>query len=70
MMVKIEQIRKEMGRSFCLDCLNKRYHARLREEDCFYDEMFPHRCPHCSRLLQDVILGLHLSGKLKLLFKR
>ncbi len=52
-MVAIERITKEMCFRACLDCINKRYHVFLTEDDCLYTGSYPLPCYQCRTLTQD-----------------
>jgi hypothetical protein len=68
-MVNIQQITKELGYRVCLDCLNKRYHSRITEDDCIWAGSYPHLCRQCKCMTDDAIMDFNWKGKLKLLFK-
>lgn len=68
-MVTMEQLRKELGYRFCLDCLNKRYHTNIKWYDCIWAGSYPQICHQCKNLTDDAIMDFNWRGKLKLLFK-
>lgn len=56
------------GGNVCRRCINRKYHANLKKRDCVYGIGYPGVCGGCGTV-QNIVTGLRLSGKIKLLFK-
>ena len=67
-MANMESIHESLGPNVCRRCIRKRYNVDLQPEDCVYAH-FPGECSCCG-IPHNLVVGLRLSGKLKLLGKR
>ena len=65
-MINAEPIKKKYGDYLCRRCINKRYDADLKREDCRYG--YAQKCRWCGEMRNPVI-GFTASGKLKMLLK-
>ena len=63
-MFNLKPILMEFGEPICLRCLNRRYEVHLAHRDC--REEGPRECP-CCRKAGNVVTGLKLSGRVKLM---
>ena len=52
----------------CRECLNKRFHIRLRRRDCGY-WYYLSRCAYCGEI-RNIVVRLNFFGKTKLLLAR
>ena len=66
-MVSMDRIHKDLGIHPCRKCINERYKAALLPEDCQY-YIYPVKCTKCGDV-HNIVIGLNLSGKMKLLLK-
>ena len=57
----------EIGIQTILAFINDSFRSHLRHTDCFYS-LFPDVCSVCGQM-RNIIVGLRLSGKLKMLTK-
>ena len=67
-MISIKQIQRLYGQNVCRHCINKLTGARLERRDCVYDT-YQRVCPSCE-LMQNIVMDLRFSGKLKLMGKK
>lgn len=67
-MANMESIHEDLGPNVCRHCIKKRYKVDLRPEDCIYAH-FPGNCS-CCKEPHNLVTGLKLSGRLKLLGRR
>ena len=65
-MLSLKPVIMEYGGNVCLRCLNRRYEVHLAHRDC--REEANSECP-CCRKTGSVVVGLKLSGRVKLLGK-
>ncbi|MBQ8161025.1 MAG: hypothetical protein IJ083_09760 [Clostridia bacterium] len=63
----IHRIYKLNGGYICRRCINDDYHIHLRHRDCRYLPV-QSTCPACHGT-RNLVVGVRLSGQLKLLFK-
>ena len=56
------------GGDICRRCINRKYHTNLKRSDCLYGIPFPRVCTSCGAV-QNIVTGLRMSGKIKLLFR-
>lgn len=63
-----QDIFNRLGKTICRRCINREYGVELKPEDCVYDIPFPARCRNCGEM-RNIVTGLRLRGKMKLLFK-
>ena len=59
-------INNDLGH-ICLDCLNKKYKIKLKEEDCDYD-IYPHSCCRCGNVKM-IVSDIRFSKRILLIFK-
>lgn len=64
----LKQLHDHYGSDLCRGCINSLCHAELERNDCLYGNIYPERCDHCGEM-RNIVKGLRLSGKLKLLLK-
>ena len=64
--VSIQRIINDYGDNICRRCINKKYHSKLRPEDCQYG--YTYSCPVCKKI-HNIVVGFSLKGQGKLLFK-
>ena len=67
-MASFYRIRSRFGGEICRRCINAAYRAHLTPQDCRYGYPYPSRCFRCGEV-HNIVTGLRLSGRLKLLFK-
>lgn len=66
-MANMASIHRDLGNTVCRRCIRKRYKVNLEPSDCIY-AMYPSPCSSCG-FVHNIVIGLHTSGKLKLLLK-
>ena len=66
-MLTLEQIKNELGVNLCRQCINDNFNCNLKTSNCIYSD-YQYTCSNCQKL-RNIVCGLRLSGKIKLLFK-
>ena len=67
-MASMESIHEALGPNVCRRCIRKRYKVNLLPEHCVYAH-FPGEYSCCGEP-HNLVIGLRLSGRIKLLGKR
>ena len=67
-MANMESIHETLGPNVCRRCIRKCYRVNLLPEDCIYAH-FPGECSCCGEP-HNLVIGLRLSGRIKLWRKR
>lgn len=67
-MAGLDSIREKYGSNICRKCINQEYGTDLRPFDCEYANPFPSLCVCCGEP-KNIVTGLKLTGRLKLLWK-
>lgn len=67
-MAGLNQVREKYGANICRKCINREYQVNLKPSDCEYANPFPSLCACCGEP-KNIVTGLRLTGKLKLLGK-
>lgn len=55
-MITCKRVKRESLGRCCRECLNEKYHLRLKREDCIY-LYYPYKCRKCGRMkniVQDI----------------
>ena len=65
-MLSTKRIARRYGDNICRRCINRVYHARLKNQDCVYG--YYYNCPRCKQP-HHIVIGFTASGKLKMLLK-
>ncbi len=66
-MANMNSIKSTLGNTVCRRCIAKYYGVDLQPSDCQYG-LYPEPCGVC-REVHNIVRGLTVSGKRKLLFK-
>ena len=66
-MKNMARIHRDLGSNVCRNCINNKYKATLKPENCEY-YYYPAECSSCGQKA-NVVTELRLVGKLKMLFK-
>ena len=67
-MTTLDSIMRKAGGPVCRRCICRQYDVDLKREDCVYAYPFPQTCAVCGEY-RNIVTGLRLSGRLKLLLK-
>lgn len=67
-MAGLNSIHKKYGANICRKCINREYDVHLKSSDCLYHNPFPSICSCCGEP-KNIVTGLRLTGRLKLLGK-
>ena len=65
-MLTLKPIFRQYGDYICQRCIDRGYDVHLAHRDCRYGE--PHECP-CCRKTTNIVVGLTLTGHIKMLGK-
>ena len=63
-----QDVFNKLGKTVCRRCINREFGVDLNPEDCTYENPFPELCSNCGEI-RNIVTGLRLRGKIKLLFK-
>ena len=66
-MFSLKPVILDYGGPLCRRCMNRRYGVHLAHRDCIQSPS-PRECP-CCRKVESAVVGLKLSGRIKMLGK-
>lgn len=63
--MKYKKVKQEAFGHMCRSCINAKYHASLKTEDCVYLD-YEYKCKHCGKM-KHIVVDVRFTSRWKLI---